>query len=97
MPCDTIQGLTEAQKLQRERDKTEALRKVEQEIMAGRVKVIAQADGTTKFEGWPEAERSGFCDACAYRRLAAEGSSALRMGQARSQATPDRMARKMGR
>ncbi len=84
------QNLTVEQREQRERQREVALRELERELLAGRAKLVMQGDKPT-FEGWNGGD--GWMDACAFRRLSSEGSSALRQAQARSQ--PDRMQRQV--
>lgn len=88
MPCGA-EELTEEQVETKEK----ALRDLERQIAAGTVTV--RRDGErVEFVGW-KTDRTGpghWHDACAYRTLAAEGSSTLRLAMARQQ--PDRMTRR---
>lgn len=43
-------------------------------IAAGKVRVKVGPQGAVAFEGWTETDRDGITDACAYRRIMAEGS-----------------------
>jgi hypothetical protein len=88
MPCGT-EVLTAAQQAKKE----QALRDLEKQIAAGKVKVMLDRMGKATLDGWEtDRENPGhWHDDCAYRKLLAEGSSALRMVMARAQT--DRMGR----
>jgi ABC-type uncharacterized transport system ATPase subunit len=87
MPCDTRlrQGQTLAERNQQIKS---ALKKLELALQQGRARVVIAPNGAVAFSGWQE--RDDVTDACAYRVLTAESSSALRMAVARAQATSGR-------
>ncbi len=87
MPCDfTIpQGMTVDQ---RKKQVDEALDRLNKALAIGEVKVKVGATGSIAFQGtW---ERSGVSDICAYRKLVASGSPALRMAVTRAEALAGR-------
>lgn len=65
MPCLTLPTLTPAQK-QTQRTALERLRAA---LAAGSVTVSIGQAGGVAFKGWPEADRGGVSDLCAYRAL----------------------------
>jgi len=87
MPCDTRipQGKTAKQ---RQADVKAALARLEAALAAGSVTVKVGPQGSITFAGaW---ERSDVTDACAYRKLLASGSPALRKAIARAEAVSGR-------
>lgn len=87
MPCDT--KLRAGQTLeQRGAQIKAALKRLEQKLAAGQVRVAIAQNGAVAFAGWRD--RDDVSDVCAYRVLSAEGSSALRMAVARAQALSGR-------
>src|SRR5262245_59132806 len=87
MPCDTIWKKDQTLE-DRNREVKQALRRLEQALTEGRVQVRIAPNGAIAFAGW--ADRDDVTDACAYRCLTAEGSSALRMAVARAQVASGR-------
>lgn len=79
MPCDTRPNLTAAQKARM----ADAVRRLDQAINAGLVKVVVGASGSVAFAGWND--REGVSDLCAYRKLTLAGSAALRRAMARAE------------
>jgi hypothetical protein len=74
MPCDT--KLRKGQSLsQRKAEVREALAKLNQAIIAGRVKPVIGQQGAIAFAGWADEERSAVTDACAFRMLMTSGSA----------------------
>ena len=71
MPCDTVRNLTDYQREQQ----AQALAELEGALNNGRVSV-AIGSGSLAFVGWEN--RAGLTDLCAYRRLTADNSPALR-------------------
>lgn len=63
MPCMTQPTLTEQQK----QSQVEALRRLNDALTAGTVKVIVGRTGSIALGGWDD--RSGISDLCAYRAL----------------------------
>ena len=65
-----------------------ALDRLNKALTAGEVKVKVGSTGAVVFTGtW---QRDGISDTCAYRKLLASGSSALRMAVARAEAMAGR-------
>jgi hypothetical protein len=84
MVCDT--KLREGQSLaQRKAEVREALAKLNQAIIAGRVKPIVGPQGAITFAGWADAERSAVTDACAFRMLMVSGSALAKAAIARAE------------
>lgn len=87
MPCDT--KLREGQTLEQRGEQIKrALKRLEQKLSSGQVRVAIAQNGAVAFAGW--ADRDDVSDVCAYRVLSSEGSSALRMAVARAQAISGR-------
>jgi hypothetical protein len=84
MPCTPINRklLTP----ERERQITDALRRLERALTQGDVKVTIGPQGAAAFTGWKDQDRAGLGDACALRALTAEGSFALRKAMATAEA-----------
>lgn len=80
MPCDSVQ-LGEEQ-IEKRRG---ALARLEARLTAGVVSVKVGPSGAIAFQGWQAAEREGLADLCAYRRLLASNSPALRRAVARAE------------
>lgn len=74
MPCDTRPNLTEQAKQNQRR----AIARLEGSLNAGTVTVQIGAQGAVAFRGWVDQDKDGLTDLCAYRRLAATNSPALR-------------------
>ena len=69
-----------------------ALRALEAQLQAGQVKVaIDRQSGSVAFAGWLQ-DRAGLTDACTFRMLTAQGSSALRMALQKAEALAGRKA-----
>lgn len=85
MPCNTQANLT----AQRKRAVDESLARLRRALAANTVKVVIdRATGAMAFNGlW---RRDGVADVCAYRALAAAGSSELRQAVARAEALAGR-------
>ena len=87
MPCDSRRpaGMTVQQ---RKKQIDEAIDRLNKALTLGTVKVKVGATGALAFDGiW---ERSGVSDICAYRKLVASGSPALRQALARAEAMAGR-------
>jgi len=82
MPCDT-RRLPQQTMEERKREIREATERLRRQIAAGTVKVKVGPQGAIAFVGWGEIDRSRVSDACAYRRLLAQGSPELRAALAR--------------
>lgn len=80
MPCMTQPTLTEQQK----QSQVEALRRLNDAVGAGTVKVIIGRNGGIAFAGWAQDDRSGVSDLCAYRALM--NSPAMRRAVMRAEA-----------
>jgi len=82
MPCDSSPNLTDQAKV----NMAEAVKQLDAALSAGAVSVVVGAQGSIAFRGWANAQRAGLTDLCAYRRLAAANSPALRRAVARAEA-----------
>lgn len=85
MPCDTKlrAGVTP---VQRSAQIGSALARLETALTQGRAKVtIDKRTGALAFAGWTPEERDDVTDLCAYRRLSARSSWALRQAVARAE------------
>ena len=80
MPCDQ----------QPEATVKRALARLESALQGGQVKVTIGAAGGVAFTGWADRDREGVADLCAFRRLSAAGSWALRQAVARAEAQSGR-------
>jgi hypothetical protein len=91
MPCDTMRrrrGQTEAERLS---DIQRAVQRLETALQSGQVKVVVdRMSGAVAFSGWQEQSRDGVGDVCAYRKLSAKGSFALRKALATAEALAGR-------
>jgi len=91
MPCDTRipEGMTVEQ---RKKDVEKAVERLERALSAGAVTVKVGPQGSITFSSWAEGKdgRDGVSDLCAYRRLAAKGSWALRQAVVKAEATSGR-------
>lgn len=77
MPCDT--RLSPRQTLAERMEETRrALKRLEQALVNGQVRIRIGPGGAVAFTGWTERDRDGLSDVCAYRILTAEGSSAMK-------------------
>jgi hypothetical protein len=87
MACETRikEGQTEAE---RKREVDTAAERLEKAIELGTVKVVVGATGSIAFKGW--ANRDDVSDVCAFRKLTASGSAALRKALARAEVTAGR-------
>lgn len=91
MACDSKRinvELGEESRKRRAREIETALERLERYLSAGTVKVVVGPTGAVAFKGWND--RDEIMDACAFRRLTAKGSSALRMALARAEAMAGR-------
>lgn len=68
----------------------EAVARLEAAMKAGTVTVKVGPTGAITFAGWGSEEREGVSDVCAYRKLAASGSAALRAAVAKAEAMAGR-------
>lgn len=85
MPCDS-KPLTQPQR----EAQVDALKRLEAALAAGGASVQVGPQGAVAFRGWTEADRSGLSDVCAYRRLLAGNSAALRRAVARAEVVAGR-------
>ena len=69
-----------------------AVARLEAAIQGGPVKLKVGPTGAVAIQGWNETERDGITDACAFRRLLATGSPALRREIVRAEAEAGRQA-----
>lgn len=84
MPCDT--RLKPRQTIsQRAEEVRRAVGTLDKLLAAGTAKMIVGPTGGVTFTGWPENERDGITDACAYRRIVATGSVSAKMALMRAE------------
>lgn len=84
MPCDT--RLKPKQTIQeRADDIRKAITGLDALLKKRKVRVRVGPQGAIVFDGWPEAERDGITDACAYRRIMATGSALAKAEIARAE------------
>ena len=89
MPCDSV--LREGQDIAARMTQIEAaLKRLEGFLAGGQVQLGIGLQGAIVIKGWAQAERSDVTDACAVRRLLAEGSWAFRQAVARAEAQSGR-------
>lgn len=87
MPCDT--RLREGQTLAARNYEIEAaLKRLEQYLSTGSVRLTVGPTGGIAFVGW--ADRDDLTDVCAFRTLQSQNSWALRQAIARAEATSGR-------
>ena len=84
MPCITAKSLTAQQ---RERMQA-AIARLDAALASGAASVVVSGSGAVAFKGWQD--REGVTDICAYRKLAAENSPALRRAVMRAEALAGR-------
>jgi len=90
MPCDTMR-LPGESLAQRKESVRKAVARLDALIRAKAVEVVVdKATGAVAFRGWTVNERDRVSDACAYRRLLATGSNALREALVRAEAIAGR-------
>lgn len=68
----------------------DALKRLEEYLARGTVKVVVGPQGAVAFQGWREQDRAGLGDVCAIRALTAESSFALRKAMATAEAASGR-------
>jgi hypothetical protein len=78
MACDTYRSRKDQTLAERMTDIRRATARLAAALAAGSIKVRVGAQGAIAFDGWKAEERDGMTDACAYRRLLAEGDPSLR-------------------
>jgi hypothetical protein len=89
VPCDTKlrQGETKEQRSARA---DEATKRLEALLSQGRARVVISPQGAIAFQGWDDADRDGVADVCAYRRLTAASSWALRQAVQKAESAQGR-------
>lgn len=89
MPCDTRlrPGVNPVQRM---RQIAESVARLEAALSAGSVTITIGPTGAIAFRGWSAEVRDDVTDVCAYRRLSARSSWALRQAVARAEATSGR-------
>jgi hypothetical protein len=80
MPCETYNSSP-----QRKATVKSAIERLAAALAAGTVTVAIGPQGAIAFKGWAGLDRVGVADVCAYRRLVAENSPALRRAVARAE------------
>lgn len=84
MPCDT--RLKPKQTIQQRADEIRrAVIALDARLKKRQVRVTVGPQGAVAFSGWPDGERDGITDACAYRRIMATGSALARSEIARAE------------
>lgn len=84
MPCITQTNLNPAIRARMEA----AIKRLELDLAAGTVTAVIGATGAIAFKGWQD--RQNVTDLCAYRKLAASNSPALRRAIMRAEAMAGR-------
>lgn len=89
MACESRRrpGVTPEQRQKQIADSVAALGRA---LAEGRVVVKVGPQGAITFTGWSEQQRDGVSDVCAYRKLLASGSWALRQAVAKAEAMAGR-------
>jgi hypothetical protein len=84
MPCDTIKRnvTPEVRKVEIE----DALKRLEDALTRGQVKVVIGSNGAVALNGWTAESRDMVTDVCAVRRLLGKGSWPLRQAIAKAEA-----------
>ena len=78
MPCD--RKLKPKQTIsERAKEVREAVARLSQALIAGRVKVTLGPQNAIAFQGWDETSRDGVGDVCAYRILMSTGTAMARL------------------
>ena len=89
MPCDT--RLKSGQSISQRKDEVRrVVAALDQFLTRGYVKAKVGPQGAIAFTGFPEDERNGVSDACAYRQLMATGSGLAKAAIARAEAMAGR-------
>lgn len=89
MPCDT--KLKPRQTIQeRAAEVRRSVAKLDDLIKQRRAQVKVGPQGAVTFVGWPQQDRDGVTDACAFRRLMATGSGLAKAEIARAEALAGR-------
>jgi hypothetical protein len=84
MACEAYRKPKET--LEQRRDRiAKSLGLLEERIRQGQVRVVVGRDGSVTFAGWKVEDREDVADLCAYRKLTAKGSIALRSALARAE------------
>ena len=84
MPCDT--RLKARQSIsERKAEIQAAITGLDALLKKRKVKVTIGPQGAIAFQGWPEADRNGITDACAYRRIMVSGSALAKAEIARAE------------
>lgn len=86
MPCITQPNRTPVQIKRQD----EAIKRLEALLASGAVTATVGATGSVAFKGWAEQDKGGVSDLCAYRKLAASNSPALRRAVMRAEAMAGR-------
>jgi hypothetical protein len=84
MPCDT--KIRKGQTLsQRKTEVRAAVTRLNQLIVAGRVKPIVGPQGAIAFQGWSDEDRSSVTDVCAFQMLMIAGSAVAKLAITRAE------------
>lgn len=84
MPCDTVPRRNQSLQ-ERKEDVRKTVQQLAEGLASGRLKVKVGPQGAVAFLGLTETERNGVTDACAYRRVMAEGSALAKMAIMRAE------------
>lgn len=90
MPCDTIFTKPKQTAQQRAEEVRRAVSTLDALLKRRRAQVKIGPQGAIAFVGWPETDRDGVTDACAYRRIMATGSALAKAEIARAEAMSGR-------
>ena len=89
MPCDTRRISVEETAEQARARLRAAVAKLEGALTSGTASIVVGPTGAVAFKGW-RGEGDGLTDVCAFRRLQASNSPALRRALARAEALSGR-------
>lgn len=87
MPCDYVRNAQQTEAA-RKAEVKEALARLERSLKSGQVDIKISPTGAVAFGSWND--RDGVTDVCAYRKLTARNSWALRQAIAKAEARTGR-------
>ena len=88
MPCDFTLKPRQTQ-AERDEEIRRAVKSLEAKLLSKQANVVIAPNGAIAFSGWGK-DRDGVADVCAYRKLTAQGSFALRQAVATAEAMTGR-------
>jgi hypothetical protein len=78
MACESFRQTPQQTAQQRKEEIKERLKELERKLKSKMIKLGISPNGAIVFKGWKTADRGGISDACAFRKLSAEGSYEFR-------------------